>query len=91
MELQVAAIKILFFLEVSGSEGFFVRFSNVRGFVVLICLPEDNADLVVGKILRVEYLYVLVVEIIAPAVAVMVFNPLSVIVKYSITVRPSRL
>ena len=59
-EGQVAVVELLFLLEVRGGEGLFVRLGDDGGLVVLVGLPEDDADLVIGEVLALEDLHVLV-------------------------------
>ena len=59
-EGQVAVVELLLLLEVRGGERLLVRLGDDGRLVVLVGLPEDDADLVVGEVLAPEDLHVLV-------------------------------
>jgi ABC-type transport system involved in cytochrome c biogenesis permease component len=63
-------MEFLFLLDVRGGEGLFIGLRDDGGLVVLIGLPEDDADLVIGKVLALEDLDLLVGVTLGPAVAV---------------------
>ena len=76
--------KVLLFGNGGWSEGFFVRFADDGGLVVFVCLPENDADLVVGEIFAPENLHLVVGVPLSPAVEVTLFNPPAVCVSHAI-------
>ncbi len=67
-------MKFQFLFDVRGAERFFVRFGDDGGLVVLVGLPENDADLVIGEILVLEDFDVFVGVAFGPAFLVTLFD-----------------
>ena len=68
-------MEALFLLHVRGGEGLLVWLSDDGGLVVLIRLPEDDADLVVGEVFAREDFDLLVGVALGPAFVVALLDP----------------
>ena len=80
-EIQIACIEILIFLNIGRTESFRIGFRNISLLVIFIRLPENDADLVIRKILFGEHLDVLIFIAVRPAIAVPFFHPCTVFIK----------
>lgn len=91
VENQVGLVEIHFLFDGGGGEGFVVGFGNDGGLVVLVVLPEDDADFVIGEIVKVEDFDEVIGEARFPAVAVAGFDPGAVVVGHAVALVTKRL
>lgn len=75
---QIAFVKVLFLFYIRGGEGFLVRLGDDGGLVVLIGLPKDDADLVVGELFAPVDFDLLVGVTLAPTFGVTLLDPRAV-------------
>ena len=87
---QVAVVKRLLLGEVGDAERLLVRFGDDGRLIVLVGLPEDHLDLVVGEVLAPEKLHVLVRVALGPAVPVTLLDPLAVSVSHPVALIAER-
>ncbi len=87
-EGQVALVEVQFLLHVRCGEILLVSLCDNSRLIFLICLPENDADLVVGKVLALEDFDMLVGVTLGPAFLVALFDPSAMRVGNAVTFVP---